>query len=86
MVKEQQDRDARILDLIDVLNAAYEFVNLAEPLKMIESRQKAFEQLLKETNECAYFILEYVAGQDFGEPSRDSKMNSCLIIHQLHVQ
>jgi hypothetical protein len=67
VIKAQQDRDASVLDLINVLNAAYDFVNAAEPLKKIENRKKTLEQLLKETNECAYFIREYITDGDFGE-------------------
>lgn len=67
VIKQQQDRDASVLDLINVLHAAYDFIDAAEPLKKIENRQRSFGQLLKETNECAYFIREYVSDPDFGE-------------------
>jgi hypothetical protein len=73
-----------MLDLMNVLNAAYDFVIAAEPLKKIESRKKCFEQLLKETNECAYFIREYVADRDFGECRFDSRRQK-LITFELHA-
>jgi hypothetical protein len=66
-----------VLDLINVLNAAYDFVNAAEPLKKIENRQRSFGQLLKETNECAYFIREYLSDPDFGE--YQSLICGCLL-------
>jgi hypothetical protein len=83
VIKEQQNRDARVLDLINVLNAAYDFVNAAEPMKKIENRKKTFGQLLKETNECAYFIREYLGDRDFGQCCMWCHMHDKLMVCQL---
>lgn len=48
-----------------MLNAAYDFIDQAEPLRRIESRLKTIDSLVKETVESAYFLREYLRDPDF---------------------
>lgn len=67
VVIAQKERDDSIAHLVSVMNAAYEFVQEAVPLKQIESQAKIINCLIQQTIECAYFIRDYTKNKDFCE-------------------
>jgi hypothetical protein len=60
MVKAQQVRDQRILNLVTTMEETYSFVVSADELKQEYDLQDIVKRILKQTIECGYFIQEYV--------------------------
>ena len=59
MVKAQQDRNDKILDLVRAMEKTYSFVVSADELKSQPVLQDIMEEILKQTIECGYFIQGY---------------------------
>jgi hypothetical protein len=59
MVKAQEIRDLKILDLVRTMENTYSFVVSADKLKNYPVLQDIVEQILKQTIECGYFIHGY---------------------------
>ncbi|KAJ7721986.1 hypothetical protein B0H16DRAFT_1699419, partial [Mycena metata] len=61
-VKQQQDTDEKLLELIDTMNEVYSFVGdvdfLVEKIRSVEEKTLT---IVKQTVECALFIQEYTA-------------------------
>jgi len=60
MVQAQRVRDQQILDLTRTMDITYSFVVSADELKNHPVLQGIFEQILKQTIECSYFIQGYM--------------------------
>ena len=60
MVRAQQDRDQKILNLVMTMEGTYSFVDSMEELRKNHVLQDIVEQILKQTIECGYFIQEYM--------------------------
>jgi hypothetical protein len=60
MVRAQQDRDQKILDLVTMMEDTYSFVDSMDELRKNRVLQNIVEQILKQTIECGYFIQEYM--------------------------
>ena len=59
MVKAQEIRDLKILDLVRTMENTYSFVVSVDKLKNYPVLQDIVEQILKQTIECGYFIQGY---------------------------
>ena len=59
IIQAQRRRDETILDLIQTMEDTYAFVAWADKLKDNPVLQDIAEQILKQTIECGFFILEY---------------------------
>jgi hypothetical protein len=59
IVLAQIERDNRINRLICTVATLYELVLASHPMAIIKSYERTIERLLRQTKECAYFILEY---------------------------
>jgi hypothetical protein len=59
MVKVQQARDQKILDLVIAMEHTYSFTVSGNELKNHPIVQDIVEQILKQTIECRYFIQEW---------------------------
>jgi hypothetical protein len=57
VVEAQLERDVRISLLIQTIATLYEHLLVSHPI--IKSYEKTIERLLRQTTECAYFILDY---------------------------
>ncbi|KAJ7721990.1 hypothetical protein B0H16DRAFT_1473561 [Mycena metata] len=61
-MKQQQDTDEKLLELIDTMNEVYSFVGdvdfLVEKIRSVEEKTLT---IVKQTVECALFIQEYTA-------------------------
>ncbi|KIM80170.1 hypothetical protein PILCRDRAFT_9732 [Piloderma croceum F 1598] len=66
MVRAQQDRDQKILDLVTKMEDTYSFVDSMDELRKNRVLQDIVEQILKQTIKCGYFIQEYMR-HNFGE-------------------
>ena len=62
----QNDRDERIIKLLQSLDDIYAFVQDAEPTKKIESQKDIIKLIVLQTTECAYFIRHYAKSKGFG--------------------
>ena len=51
------------------MSEAFEFVEEAEPLKMIMARMEPITRLSQQVKECADFIKKYAEQKSFGESS-----------------
>jgi hypothetical protein len=60
MVRAQQNRDRKILDLITTMEDTYSFMDSMDELRKNRVLQDIVEQILKQTIECGYFIQEYM--------------------------
>jgi hypothetical protein len=59
MVKAQQDLDKRIFGLVTSMEETYSLVASAGELKENYALQDIFEQILRQTIECGFFIQDY---------------------------
>jgi hypothetical protein len=61
-MKQQQDTDEKLLELIDAMNEVYSFVGdvdfLVDKIRSVEEKTLT---IVKQTVECALFIQEYTA-------------------------
>jgi hypothetical protein len=60
MVRAQQNRDQKILDLVTTMEDTYSFVDSMDELTKNRVLQNIVEQILGQTIECGYFIQEYM--------------------------
>ena len=60
MIKAQQIRDRKILDLVTAMEETYSFAMSVKELKNDERIQDIINQILRQTIECGYFIQEYM--------------------------
>ena len=65
MIKAQQVRDRKILDLVTAMEETYSLAILVSELKKDERLQDIINQILRQTIECGYFIQEYMR-RNFG--------------------
>ena len=65
MIKAQQVRDRKILDLVTAMEETYSLAILVSELKKDERLQDIINQILRQTIECGYFIQEYTR-RNFG--------------------
>ena len=65
MIKAQQVRDRKILDLVAVMEETYSLAMSVKELKNDERIQDIIKRILKQTIECGYFIQEYTR-RNFG--------------------
>lgn len=67
VVKNQQNRDDAIQDLVETMTKTLEFVNQTEDLtKRYNDYDVRISKLLSQVVECAYFIREYTKDLSFG--------------------
>lgn len=65
----QIDRDTRMTDLADTMSDTYKFVREGEALQKVAEFREHFNEMFKQTIECAYFIQAY-AKSNFGEQNK----------------
>ena len=65
MIKAQQVRDRKILDLVMAMEETYSLAISVSELKKDERLQDIINQILRQTIECGYFIQEYTR-RNFG--------------------
>ena len=65
MIKAQQVRDRKILDLVTAMEETYSLAISVSELKKDEMLQDIINQILRQTIECGYFIQEYTR-RNFG--------------------
>ncbi|KZT40353.1 WD40 repeat-like protein [Sistotremastrum suecicum HHB10207 ss-3] len=65
VLQAQQQRDAALSRLVDVIDDTYAFIIESQDLSKVPSQRKIAEELAKQTTECAYFILHYVEDKEF---------------------
>ena len=65
MIKAQQVRDRKILDLVMAMEETYSLAMSVKELKNDERIQDIINQILRQTIECGYFIQEYTR-RNFG--------------------
>jgi K+-sensing histidine kinase KdpD len=59
LIQAQRRQDEMVLDLLQTMEETYTFVSWAEKLKNNVVLQDIAQQILKQTIECGFFILEY---------------------------
>ena len=65
MIKAQQVRDRKILDLVTAMEETYSLAMSVKELKNDERIQDIINRILRQTIECGYFIQEYTR-RNFG--------------------
>ena len=65
MIKAQQVRDRKILDLVTAMEESYSLAISVNELKNDERLQDIINRILRQTIECGYFIQEYTR-RNFG--------------------
>ena len=65
-VLAQKERDDNICRLLETMSDGYAFVLEAKPVEEMESHKPILASIAQQTVECAYFIREYAANQNFG--------------------
>ena len=64
-VKGQLDRDAQIMNLVNVMEDTYSFVGAVDIREKIKIFEDTVMSILQQTVECVVFIREY-SGRGFG--------------------
>ena len=65
MIKAQQVRDQKILDLVTAMEETYSLAISVSELKNEERLQDIINRIFRQTVECGYFIQEYTR-RNFG--------------------
>ena len=61
----QIERDGKITDLVQDMQALYAFLKGTDPSKYDEPQRKIVTSLAQQTIECAYFIRQYASDPNF---------------------
>jgi hypothetical protein len=67
ILKAQQDKDAKVRQLWDVVLDTLDFMKLAEPLKEIKGVEKTVQAIMKQIYDCTLFLRGYGERGFFGE-------------------
>ncbi|KZT54175.1 WD40 repeat-like protein [Calocera cornea HHB12733] len=65
LVKSQQDRDAKIQQLVNKMKDVYEFLCDANELRNDKAREGALSRLVMQTVDCGHFISSYAKSPSF---------------------
>ncbi|KAN0102501.1 hypothetical protein V8E52_011886, partial [Russula decolorans] len=63
----QKDRDDNINRLLGIMKDTYDFIEVVDPLKKVESHKPIVILLTHQTTECGYFIGDYAKNKSFLE-------------------
>jgi hypothetical protein len=61
----QKDRDDNINRLLGIMKDTYDFIEVVDPLKKVESHKPIVILLTHQTTECGYFIGDYAKNKSF---------------------
>jgi hypothetical protein len=63
----QKSRDESVGRLVETMNDTFEFVNEAEPLKIIKSHKQIIVLIIQQAIECGFFIRDYSSNKEFSK-------------------
>ncbi|EIN12156.1 WD40 repeat-like protein [Punctularia strigosozonata HHB-11173 SS5] len=77
-VISQVEIDQSVRDLLDTIEAVYEFMDQAQPVSCVIPAAKLLTALAQQTTECGYFIRDYAKNKNFVRRTASNALKSLV--------